>query len=130
MISKQSCDDLIRANHHLILSSNHHITIRISKIINNLAKNIHYFLPELNVKFQVFVVENPEPNAFVLPGGQIFVNTGLLSVARNDHGLATVLAHEVSIIIINSILFNIYRLHTNLLVMVQRSCQRSSFSPC
>ncbi len=96
IISKQSFDEIIKANRHLILPANHHFVIRISNIVSSLAKNINTFIPELNVKFQVYVIENSEPNAFVLPGGQIFVNTGLLSVARNDHGLATVLAHEVS----------------------------------
>ena len=28
--------------------------------------------------------ENPEPNAFALPGGKVGVNTGLFKVAKND----------------------------------------------
>lgn len=35
-------------------------------------------------------------NAFVLPGGKIFVFTGILPVSANDDGLATVLGHEVA----------------------------------
>ena len=57
-------------------------------------------IPDSNQNFCVYVIENPEPNAFVVPGGQIFVNTGLMSIARNDEGLATVLAHEVKHFII------------------------------
>lgn len=91
----QSFEDIIKSNRHLILAANHPITLKISKIVGTLAKNINSFIPDLEARFQVFVVNNPEPNAFVLPGGQIFVNTGLLTVADNDHGLATVLAHEV-----------------------------------
>jgi metalloendopeptidase OMA1, mitochondrial len=30
-------------------------------------------------------------NAFVLPGGKVFVYSGILSVCRNDSGLAAVL---------------------------------------
>jgi predicted Zn-dependent protease len=35
-------------------------------------------------------------NAFVTPGGKIFVFTGILPVSGNDDGLATVLGHEVA----------------------------------
>lgn len=41
------------------------------------------------------VFENPEANAFALPGGKIGVNTGLFKVAENEHQLATVLGHEI-----------------------------------
>lgn len=95
-ISNQSFDEILKTNIHLILPSNHPVCIRIKSIVGNLAAHIKNFIPEANTNFQVYVVENPEPNAFVLPGGQIFVNTGLLLVALNDDGLATVLAHEVS----------------------------------
>jgi predicted Zn-dependent protease len=35
-------------------------------------------------------------NAFCLPGGKVAVYTGILPIARNDAGLATVLSHEVA----------------------------------
>lgn len=37
-----------------------------------------------------------EANAFVLPGGKVFVHTGILPICRDDDGLATVLAHEMA----------------------------------
>src|SRR5690606_6510295 len=43
--------------------------------------------------FELF--EEPTPNAFALPGGQIGVHSGLLQVAESDDQLAAVLAHEV-----------------------------------
>lgn len=70
--------------------------LQIKSIVRNLEKNINEFIPGIKTKFQVFVIDSNEPNAFVLPAGQIFVNTGLLSVTKNDEGLATVLAHEVN----------------------------------
>lgn len=45
---------------------------------------------------QVFVIDQPVPNAFVLPGGKIFVFTGILPIAKNQAGLAAVLSHEMS----------------------------------
>ena len=41
------------------------------------------------------VVDNPDVNAFSLPGGFIYVNTGLLNFVHSDDELAAVLAHEI-----------------------------------
>jgi predicted Zn-dependent protease len=46
--------------------------------------------------WEVRVFDDASPNAFALPGGKIGVNTGLLSVARNQDQLAAVIGHEVS----------------------------------
>ena len=37
-----------------------------------------------------------ECNAFVIPGGKVFVYTGILPVAKNDDGLAAILGHEIA----------------------------------
>lgn len=48
-------------------------------------------------KDQVYVIDDKKTkNAFVTPGGKIFVFTGILPVSGNDDGLATVLGHEVA----------------------------------
>ena len=46
--------------------------------------------------WQVSVVNNPQVNAFCLPGGKIVVYTGILPVAESEAGLATVIGHEVA----------------------------------
>lgn len=48
--------------------------------------------PSLLYKFHV--IESREINGFALPGGHIYITTGLLKLA-NDNELASVLAHEV-----------------------------------
>jgi predicted Zn-dependent protease len=51
--------------------------------------------PEFQWKY--YVVDNPTTfNAFVLPGGKIFVYSGLFKYAKTDAELATVIAHEVA----------------------------------
>jgi predicted Zn-dependent protease len=40
--------------------------------------------------------EDPNPNAFALPGGKVGVNTGMFNVARNQDQLAGVIAHEIA----------------------------------
>ena len=47
-------------------------------------------------KWEFFVLESPQINAFCLPGGKIFVYTGLLKLVQNDDQLATVIGHEVA----------------------------------
>lgn len=49
-----------------------------------------------NVPWEVNVIQLAEVNAFVLPGGKIFVFTGLIPIARGDEGLATILSHEIA----------------------------------
>lgn len=47
--------------------------------------------------WEIRVIDDPHTaNAFVLPGGKVFVFSGLLPIARNEHGLATVLGHEIA----------------------------------
>jgi len=47
-------------------------------------------------RFIVNLLHNEVPNAFVVPGGQIFVTSGLLEVVASENGLAMVLAHEMA----------------------------------
>lgn len=51
-------------------------------------------LGHLNWQYAVFVDE--APNAFVLPGGQMGVTTGLLALVRSDDQLAAVIGHEAA----------------------------------
>jgi predicted Zn-dependent protease len=46
--------------------------------------------------WELAVIDQPDVNAFVLPGGKISVFSGILSVAQNQHQLATVIGHEVA----------------------------------
>ena len=45
-------------------------------------------------EYRVFVSD--QPNAFVLPGGRVGVNTGLFRIVQNDDQLAAVLGHEIA----------------------------------
>ena len=47
-------------------------------------------------EWDVALVDDPQANAFCLPGGKMVVYTGILGPARTAEGLATVLGHEVA----------------------------------
>ncbi len=50
----------------------------------------HYF------PFRFFVIKDDSLNAFAVPGGLVFVNTGLLEVIDREDELAGVIAHELA----------------------------------
>jgi len=54
-------------------------------------------LSNLQLDWVVHVIQSSKVNAFVLPGGQIFVYTGLIDfIGKEDDGLAMVLGHEMT----------------------------------
>jgi len=56
---------------------------------------------EVGGDWEVVVFKDKDANAFALPGRKIGVNTGLLTVAENQHQLATVIGHEVMHVLSN-----------------------------
>src|SRR5213080_3369009 len=50
--------------------------------------------------FTFEVVADPSINAFALPGGPMFINTGLLKAVDNEAELAGVMGHEMSHVIL------------------------------
>ncbi len=51
-------------------------------------------LPRRDFDYAFFVVEDPTPNAFTIPGGKIYVHAGLLKIT-DENELAGVLGHEI-----------------------------------
>jgi beta-barrel assembly-enhancing protease len=47
-------------------------------------------------EFRFYLVKSQEPNAFAIPGGYIFVTTGLLVLAESEQEVAGVLSHEIA----------------------------------
>ena len=63
----------------------------VNRLGQNLARNSDAKVP---VKFQV--IDADDLNAFALPGGFIFVHTGLLKMAETESELAGAMAHEIA----------------------------------
>ncbi|MFH1371090.1 MAG: M48 family metallopeptidase [Planctomycetota bacterium] len=57
---------------------------------NNLSSRIQSYQWEFNL------VEDPNVNAWCMPGGKVVVYTGLLPVTQNEAGLAVVMGHEIA----------------------------------
>src|SRR5215472_13741744 len=67
------------------------ITEYINRVGQNLVRN-----SDAKVPFTFQVVQDEVLNAFALPGGFIFVNTGLIKVADEEDELAGAMAHEIA----------------------------------
>lgn len=63
----------------------------INRIGQNLVRN-----SDAKVPFTIKVIEDPSVNAFALPGGFFFVQSGLILKADNEAELAGVMAHEIA----------------------------------
>jgi Zn-dependent protease with chaperone function len=64
---------------------------RINRIAYELAQQSDY----QQFPYTFTLIEMPVPNAFTLPGGQIFVTHGLLDLNLDDDMLAAILGHEI-----------------------------------
>lgn len=47
-------------------------------------------------KWEFNLVDDPQVNAWCMPGGKVVVYTGLMPVAKDDAGLAVVMGHEIA----------------------------------
>jgi predicted Zn-dependent protease len=67
----------------------------ISEYVNRIGQNL-VRNSDAKVPFTIKVIEDPTVNAFALPGGFFFVQTGLILDADNEAELAGVMAHEIA----------------------------------
>src|SRR5574337_289528 len=63
----------------------------VNRVAQNVARN-----SDLGIPLTVKVLDDPSINAFALPGGFLYVNTGLLRAAAEEDQMAGVLAHEIA----------------------------------
>jgi beta-barrel assembly-enhancing protease len=67
------------------------ITEYVNRVGQNIVRN-----SDAQVPFTIKVIDDEEVNAFALPGGFFYVNTGLILAADNEAELAGVMAHEIA----------------------------------
>jgi len=67
----------------------------INEYVNRIGQNI-VRNSDAKVPFTIKVVDSEEINAFALPGGFFYVNSGLVLAADNEAELAGVMAHEIA----------------------------------
>lgn len=68
----------------------------LTEYVNRLGQKLVASLGPQEFDYQFFVVAHPALNAFAVPGGYVFIFTGLLAKTKNDDELVGVLGHEIS----------------------------------
>jgi len=69
---------------------------RLNDYVRSVGERIHARTPLAGRPFDFKVINDPSVNAFALPGGHVYVNTGLIAQADKADMLAGVMAHEMS----------------------------------
>jgi predicted Zn-dependent protease len=64
--------------------------------INRMGHSLVAQIDPSPFEFKFYIINAPDPNAFAIPGGYVFVTTGLIVLAENEQELAGVLSHEIS----------------------------------
>ena len=64
----------------------------VSAVGQTVAQHVH----RTGIHYQFHVVNSSAINAFALPGGQIFVTSGMLNFVESEAELAAILGHEIS----------------------------------
>ena len=67
------------------------ITEYVNRLGQNLVRN-----SDAKVPFSFQVIDDPALNAFALPGGFVFINTGLITAAETEAEMASAMAHEIA----------------------------------
>ncbi len=68
---------------------------KTSEYVKKVGDNLAGSLTEPIFEYQFNIADTPEPNAFALPGGYVYVTRGLLAMVNTEDELAGVMGHEI-----------------------------------
>jgi predicted Zn-dependent protease len=68
----------------------------ITSYFNQLGQKLAAQIGPQPFQYKFFIVVDPSMNAFAVPGGYIFIHTGMIRMAEREGEVAAVLAHEIS----------------------------------
>lgn len=75
------------------ISKDRDLTKKIRQIGRNIA-NVTKEKGKFHWEFNL--IEEESPNAYCLPGGKVGIHTGIIPIAQNEAGLATIMGHEIA----------------------------------
>lgn len=68
---------------------------KLTAYVQQIGARMAKLSPRKDTPYQFAIADMPEPNAFALPGGYIYVSRGLLALANDEDELAGVIGHEI-----------------------------------
>jgi len=85
------------------LSTNASQTNMVKRVGSNIQNAVEQYCKRNNItdrldgyKWEFNLVEDPNVNAWCMPGGKVVVYTGILPIAQGEAGLAVVMGHEIA----------------------------------
>lgn len=69
---------------------------KIQAYVNNLGQQLARQSHRKDIKYTFTVLDDPSVNAFALPGGFIYITTGIMAYLNSEGELAGVLGHEIA----------------------------------
>jgi len=67
----------------------------VNEYVSNVGKRILKTMETQPFEYQYYVLNTPDINAFAVPGGKVFINSGLILMVDKEDELAGVMAHEI-----------------------------------
>ena len=99
-LSYQQYGDFIKSNK---ISKDQNATAMVHKVGVKIQKAVEQYLAQNNMSssldgynWEFNLVEDPQVNAWCMPGGKVVVYTGILPITQDETGLAVVLGHEIA----------------------------------
>lgn len=80
----------------LLGASRLHPNNELQHYVNSVGRYVASYSNRPDLPWTFGVLDTPDLNAFAIPGGYVFVTSGLLANLNSEAELATVLAHEIS----------------------------------
>ena len=69
---------------------------RDSEYVTDVASGLLPYVNRKAMRYQFHVIQSPQVNAFALPGGQVYVLSGMMEFLESESELAAVVGHEMS----------------------------------
>lgn len=86
----------LQAEREILQKSSVNHDPKLNELVKRVGSKIAKAAHQPDYQWSFHVINSDQINAFCLPGGKIFVYTGLLKLIDNEAQLATVLGHEVA----------------------------------
>ncbi|QMU29727.1 M48 family metallopeptidase [Adhaeribacter radiodurans] len=83
--------------------SNSQNTAMVKRVGQRIQKAVEQYMAQNNLSDQLAgyawefnLIEDPQVNAWCMPGGKVAVYTGIIPIVRDETGLAVVMGHEIA----------------------------------
>ena len=67
----------------------------VNEYVNRIGKRVMQGIEPQPFDYRFYVLNTPDVNAFAVPGGYVFINSGLILLVENEDELAGVICHEI-----------------------------------